>query len=61
MYSWFRSYSEGDYARSGNTATEDVTLNAGPLPMFPHSLEPYLRQLGLPTSLVKGKCIMGNF
>jgi len=54
VLSWFRSYSEGVFARSGNKATEDVRLPAGPLPQFPHSLEPYLRQLGLPTSLVKG-------
>jgi len=55
VVSWFRSYSEGDFARSGNVSTEDVTLSEGPLPMFPHNLEPYLRQLGLPTSLVKGQ------
>ncbi|CAL1288209.1 unnamed protein product [Larinioides sclopetarius] len=51
---WFQSYSEGDYARSGNIATEDVILPEGPLPQFPHSLESYLRQLGLPTTLKKG-------
>lgn len=54
VLSWFRSYSEGDYARSGNAATETVNLTQGPLAMFPHNLEPYLRQLGLPTTLEKG-------
>ncbi|GIX80827.1 mRNA turnover protein 4 homolog [Caerostris darwini] len=51
---WFESFSEGDYARSGNVATEDVTLSEGPLQQFPHNLEAYLRQLGLPTTLKKG-------
>ncbi|XP_055942341.1 uncharacterized protein LOC129972283 [Argiope bruennichi] len=51
---WFQSYSEGDFARSGNIATEDVILPEGPLAQFPHNLESYLRQLGLPTTLKKG-------
>jgi len=53
---WFDEYSETDYARSGNTATETVVLDAGPLPVdtFPHSLEPQLRKLGMPTALKKG-------
>jgi len=51
---WFDSYSEPDYARSGNGATQTVILEKGPLPEFPHSMEPQLRQLGLPTSLDKG-------
>ncbi|KFM77461.1 mRNA turnover protein 4-like protein, partial [Stegodyphus mimosarum] len=54
VLSWFRSYSEGDFARSGNNATETVVLCEGALSEFPHSLEPYLRQLGLPTTLKKG-------
>lgn len=51
---WFDSYSQPDYARSGNVATQVVILEKGPLPEFPHSMEPQLRQLGLPTSLDKG-------
>lgn len=31
-----------------------VTLDEGPLEQFPHSMEPQLRQLGLPTALKKG-------
>ncbi|GFY46004.1 mRNA turnover protein 4 homolog [Trichonephila inaurata madagascariensis] len=54
VVNWFHSYSEGDYARSGNIATEDVILQEGPLKQFPHNLESYLRQLGLPTTLQKG-------
>jgi mRNA turnover protein 4 len=35
-------------------ATETVVLDSGPLKQFPHSLEPHLRQLGMPTTLQKG-------
>lgn len=53
---WFNSFKEEDYARSGNVATQTVTLPAGELDQntFPHSMEPSLRALGLPTALVKG-------
>lgn len=53
---WFNNYSEEDFARSGCVATETVTLPAGDLDQntFPHSMEPTLRALGLPTSLDKG-------
>lgn len=51
---WFDEYSEKDYARAGCEATETVELQAGPLSEFAHSMEPQLRQLGLPTSLKKG-------
>ncbi|XP_067826242.1 mRNA turnover protein 4 homolog [Heptranchias perlo] len=51
---WFNQFTESDFARSGNTATMAVTLDAGPLPQFTHTMEPQLRQLGLPTALKKG-------
>lgn len=51
---WFSEYSDADYARAGFQATHRVFLDQGPLPQFQHSLEPYLRRLGLPTSLQKG-------
>ena len=51
---WFRDYLELDHARAGCLATDDVTLREGPLAQFPHSMEPYLRQLGMPTALKKG-------
>eukprot|EP01136_Pigoraptor_vietnamica_P006957 Opistho-1_new@40558 len=51
--SWFSSFSEVDFARSGGKATKTVTLNKGPL-TFPHSMEPHLRSLGLPTQLKNG-------
>jgi len=51
---YFKSLKEADFARSGNTATETVELDAGPLEQFPFNLEPQLRKLGLPTKLEKG-------
>lgn len=51
---WFDNYSELEYARAGFCATDTVTLPAGPMPAFPHSIEPHLRSLGLPTALVDG-------
>ena len=43
-----------EFARAGAEATEDVELPEGPLPSFPHNMEPYLRKLGLPTRLDNG-------
>ena len=48
-----------DYARAGNKATFTVNLDPGPLEQFPHSMEPQLRQLGLPTALKKGRGVPG--
>ncbi|KAJ6656766.1 hypothetical protein lerEdw1_003097 [Lerista edwardsae] len=51
---WFSQFAESDFARAGNKATLTVSLDMGPLDQFPHSMEPQLRQLGLPTALRKG-------
>uniref|UniRef100_A0A8D0G7Y2 Ribosome assembly factor mrt4 n=1 Tax=Sphenodon punctatus TaxID=8508 RepID=A0A8D0G7Y2_SPHPU len=51
---WFSQFKEMDFARAGNKATFAVMLDTGPLEQFPHSMEPQLRQLGLPTTLKKG-------
>uniref|UniRef100_A0A8C5PUX7 Ribosome assembly factor mrt4 n=1 Tax=Leptobrachium leishanense TaxID=445787 RepID=A0A8C5PUX7_9ANUR len=51
---WFEQFKETDFSRAGNKATYDVTIDAGPLEQFTHSMEPQLRQLGLPTTLKKG-------
>lgn len=53
---WFYSQKEPDYARSGNKSSEAVVLPEGPLDenTFPHSMEPTLRSLNLPTELKKG-------
>lgn len=47
-----------DFARSGDLATQTVELDEGPLDHFPHSMEPYLRKLGMPTRLVNGAVTM---
>ena len=52
--SYFAAFSCPDYARSGNIATEDVTITAAPLEQFQHTMEPQLRKLGLHTSLKRG-------
>lgn len=51
---YFDNLSESDYARSGDVASETVSLKEGLLEQFPHSLEPQLRKLGLPTKLERG-------
>lgn len=51
---FFSEFSCPDYARSSNIATEDATIQAGPLEQFQHTMEPQLRKLGLHTSLKKG-------
>lgn len=55
MFRWFDNYSEPEFPRAGIRAAYTVTLDEGPLPdTFIHSMEPSLRQLGLPTSLQRG-------
>ena len=51
---YFSNLAEPDFARTGGTATETIVLKEGPLTMFSHSMEPQLRQIGLPVQLVKG-------
>ncbi|KAM4876536.1 mRNA turnover protein 4 homolog [Thomomys bottae] len=51
---WFKEYTQMDLARAGNKAAFTVSLAPGPLEQFPHSMDPQLRQLGLPTALKKG-------
>nr|CAG4644226.1 EOG090X0BJA [Lepidurus arcticus] len=51
---YFKERKEADFARAGNIANKTVILPEGPLEQFPFNMEPYLRQLGLPTTLQKG-------
>lgn len=58
---WCSDYRRLDYARMGSKATETVELPAGPVlcrtdppETLPHSLEPRLRTLGMPTQLKEG-------
>lgn len=46
------------YARTGQTAGESLTLSAGPLPQFPHSMFEHLSKLGLPIKLDKGVILL---
>ena len=54
VVSYFNQLAEPDFARTGGQATETVVLDKGPLPDFGHSMEPQLRQMGMPVSLVRG-------
>ena len=69
---YFASIAKTDYARAGTEATREFTIPAGvvysrggdiaaeeDVPMA-HSLEPELRKLNVPTSLVKGKITLQN-
>jgi mRNA turnover protein 4 len=49
-------YRSDEFANPGEVSTETVVLNAGGAYFSRHSntIEPYLRQLGLPTSLHEG-------
>lgn len=55
FFRYFNQFKEMDFARAGNKAGMAITLDEGPLEQFPHSMEPQLRQLGLPTALKKGE------
>ena len=55
---WMEEYEEVEYARSGFVTDESITLPEGPMPEFPHSIEPHLRQLGMPTALQKGVVVL---
>jgi len=69
---YFASLAKTDFARAGTEATREFTIPAGivysmggeiaadeDVPMA-HSLEPELRKLNVPTSLVKGKISLQN-
>ncbi|EGC36781.1 hypothetical protein DICPUDRAFT_31349, partial [Dictyostelium purpureum] len=51
---YFENFSEKDFPRSGFVPEETITIKEGPLTGFVHSMETYLRGLGLPTSLKNG-------
>jgi mRNA turnover protein 4 len=55
VVAYFEKLSINDYARSGATATDTVTIVEGHLPQFIGSMVESLRALGLPVDLKKGK------
>ncbi|KAF9205444.1 mRNA turnover 4 [Haplosporangium sp. Z 27] len=61
---YFGNYTESDYARSGVKATSTFVVPAGPVyrgeEVFPHNMEPQLRNLGMPTVLNNGIVTLTN-
>lgn len=65
------SISGADFSRAGTIAPREFSVPPGPVYAtggevpaehdvpFPHSLEPELRRLGMPTRLVKGRVVLG--
>lgn len=52
---YFDQYCEADFAKTGTEAPKTVHIETGPLDnWFPHSMEPQLRKMGLPTQMQKG-------
>ena len=58
ILTWFESCSCYEYARAGFKVDSTIRLNAGPLKQFQNSMEPYLRELGLPTALQNGTIVL---
>ena len=70
IISYFASFTPSDYARAGTTASRTFSIppgvvysRAGEIPEeedvpIAHSVEPSLRKLGVPTTLVKGKVML---
>jgi mRNA turnover protein 4 len=50
----FADFGESDFARAGCVASATVRYEAGPLPHFAHTMDSYLRKLGMPVVLKKG-------
>ncbi|CAH8638262.1 unnamed protein product [Heterobilharzia americana] len=48
------TFRSSEYSRPGAPAEQTVRIAAGPLQKFPHTMEPILRQLGMPVKLVRG-------
>merc|ERR1712113_397940 len=54
LRTFFDKFCSPEFSRSGNAAPQTVTIKAGPLRKFAHTMEPYMRQLGMPVKLVRG-------
>lgn len=60
VMSFFNSYHPEDFAREGAIASESIRLSRGTnaLQHLAHSIEAYLRKLGMPTILQEGKIVL---
>eukprot|EP00916_Digyalum_oweni_P016359 GHVL01026839.1.p1 GENE.GHVL01026839.1~~GHVL01026839.1.p1 ORF type:complete len:220 (-),score=39.41 GHVL01026839.1:20-679(-) len=61
---YFAQFRPDEYAKCGFIAPDDMILKKGSpqIAQFPHSMEPQLRKLGLPTLLSNGEIsMMGDF
>ncbi|KAM9964689.1 hypothetical protein ACTFIW_004464 [Dictyostelium discoideum] len=54
VFEYFTNYSEKDFPRAGFVSEETITIKEGPIVGMTHSMETYLRGLGLPTTLKNG-------
>ena len=59
---FFKKFTSYEYAKSGTISEADIILEKGNevFKTFSHSIEPYLRKLGLNTSLDMGKIILNE-
>ncbi|KAL5056005.1 hypothetical protein RYX36_036687 [Vicia faba] len=53
----FNEFEEFDFARTGGIATKKVELKEGPLDIFTHEMEPFLRKQGMPVRLNTGAAV----
>lgn len=51
---WMNSCSCPEFPRGGSKIDSTIVINAGPLTQFNNAIEPYLREIGLPTALDNG-------
>ena len=62
MQDYFENYSSKDFARAGAVSPKTIILPQGKeaLEAFSFAMEPHLRQLGMPTKLVRQKITLLN-
>jgi len=60
MKDYLESIGAQVYARSGQVAAQALSIPAGPLTQFPHSMFEHLSKLGLPVRLDKGVIVLLN-
>jgi len=58
VVNFFENFRNQEYARAGFVADRDILISEGPQAQFSHSIEPYLRKLGLPVVLREGVILL---